>query len=86
MLSVRSLWVGLYPQGDDPIKDLYGVELKVYINGNIGDTGKLYVNWGNYQYESFDIANWGLGLGANNLGNSLPVGTHNICVDVATHN
>jgi hypothetical protein len=72
----------LYPVADDPINDLFGVRLKIYIKGNVGETGRVRIDWGDYVSETFDVAHWALQLGANTIGNSLPIGTHEICAEV----
>lgn len=79
-INVTSLWVGLLPEADNPAQNLYGVRCKIYITGS--GEGRIRVDWGNYESEYFDVAPWALQIGANNIGNSLPIGTHNICVSV----
>ena len=70
----------LDPRFDNDSLNLKGVEILLYIGGS--GEGQIKVQWGTYETEIFTIADWGLSFGQNELSNSLPEGTHNVCVSV----
>lgn len=79
-ISIEYMEVTKNREFDDNAKGLVGIELDIYLySSNPDDEGQLEVKWGNYETEIFSIAPWALMLGHNEIGNSLPPGTHTIC-------
>lgn len=79
-IAVEYMDVKLAPDFDIASKQLYGISVLFYIDGDTGSTGKIKITWGKYGSETFDVADYALQIGQNEIGNSLPPGTHNICV------
>lgn len=79
-ISVEYLELQISSEFDDTAKGLYGITAMFYIGGDLNSEGKIKITWGKYGSETFDVADYALQLGQNEIGNSLPPGTHNICV------
>ena len=75
-LTVDSIIAELSPAGDLPKYNRYGVYLEVHISGT--GIGILKLNWGT------DHSEMKTGIVAGNYAYvyNLPVGTHNICVEL----
>ena len=84
-IAIENVSVQLYPAGNDfsdPYYPLYGIILHFSLVGPSGSTGKVDITWGNHGNEVFDIADYALKLGNNDLWAALPVATHKICLDM----
>ena len=77
-LDVEFIELERFPEQDIPAQNLWGVLIYIYL---FGDPGRVKITWGNYMAEIYDVDRH-LSFGGNKIANSLPPGTHNICVDV----
>ena len=82
-ISVEYMEVRLWSPADNPSEGKIGIEISFYLySPNPSEEGKIRIQWGNVETEIFTVADWAVALGHNKIGNSMPPGTHRICIDV----
>lgn len=74
-MTITSLNVVEFPEGNDASAGLVGVQANIMLEGT--GTGNLKIQWGDITTETIPVS-----PGLLDIGNSLPPGTHNICVEL----